>query len=212
MNKKFAIGIPTINCADLLVPALEKYYKAFPNTAFVIIDNGSQKIPGINEHTTIFRLEKNLGVATSWNMIAKYIFYNLEIPNAFILNDDIYWDKTDQEVIDFIDGNGCHDFISSVGEWCNFLLPEDTFKIVGEFDEQFMCYFEDNDFAYRMKLLDLAVTESQFLYPAIFRRSMSSQKAPFLKQYFQVSREHYKRKWGGYPGQEIFRSPFGLVE
>jgi GT2 family glycosyltransferase len=211
MNETFAIGIPTINCADILVPALQRYYNDFPTTFFVIVDNGSQEIP-VNSRTTLLRYGRNLGVPTSWNAMARHIFYKHNIRNIFLLNDDIYWGKREKEVIQFVEINASQDFIAATGEWCNFLLPQDTFETVGEFDEQIMAYHEDNDFDYRMKLLDIIPASSPFLYPDEFKRSMSQKKDPTLKQYFQLSREYYKRKWGGYPGKETFKTPFGLKE
>ena len=47
MKHSFAIGIPTINRADLLNPTLQKYFQDFPNVDIYILDNGSQKIISI---------------------------------------------------------------------------------------------------------------------------------------------------------------------
>ena len=42
MKIKFAIGIPTYNRADLLLPALMFYAHDYPNTKILVIDNGNQ--------------------------------------------------------------------------------------------------------------------------------------------------------------------------
>ena len=44
MNNVFAIGIPTLNRADLLNPVLKKYAADFPDTKIYVVDNGNQDI------------------------------------------------------------------------------------------------------------------------------------------------------------------------
>ncbi len=75
-NTLFAIGIPTINRADLLQEALEKYSLDFPNTIIIVVDNGKQQfdISKFSENIHFIYNSTNQGVSESWNQIAKAIF------------------------------------------------------------------------------------------------------------------------------------------
>ena len=59
MKNNFAIGIPTLNRADLLNPTLKKYFKQFPNTDIYIIDNGSQSIVSRSNNYNCFNAPEN---------------------------------------------------------------------------------------------------------------------------------------------------------
>ena len=71
-NFKIIIGIPTLNRADLLNEALEKYFEDFKDTEIFIVDNGKQNIITREEKFAIYKPEENLGVAKSWNTIMDY--------------------------------------------------------------------------------------------------------------------------------------------
>lgn len=88
--------------------------------------------------------------------------------------------------------------------------------VSGLFDEGFSpAYFEDNDYHYRLKLYlgDAAVvTANDALF---YHYTNGTQKhalpAPVVSnRRFEQNRAYYVRKWGGPPGQEWFRSPFGV--
>ena len=63
MKNNFAIGIPTLNRADLLNPTLTKYFKQFPNTDIYIIDNGNQSIVSRSNNYNCFNAPENFGVS-----------------------------------------------------------------------------------------------------------------------------------------------------
>ena len=44
MIRKFAIGIPTLNRADLLQASLDKYAIDFSDVEIFVIDNGNQEL------------------------------------------------------------------------------------------------------------------------------------------------------------------------
>ena len=44
MKPKFSIGIPTLNRADLLIPALMYYKLDFPDIRVSVLDNGNQNL------------------------------------------------------------------------------------------------------------------------------------------------------------------------
>ena len=94
---KLIIGIPTLNRADLLNEALEKYFEDFQDTEIFIVDNGNQSIITREEKFAIYRPAENLGVAKSWNMIMDYAD-KLKATHVLMLNDDIVLGRTEHEI------------------------------------------------------------------------------------------------------------------
>ena len=88
----FAIGIPTLNRADLLLPSLIKYVtEDFKDIQIHIIDNGKQDLSFLNilsPNVFVYEEKQNIGVAASWNKLCKIIFEKHN--HALILNDDVY--------------------------------------------------------------------------------------------------------------------------
>lgn len=213
LQSKFAIAIPTINRKDLLHETLLKYRVDFPNTLIYVTDNGKQGFEPKDYHNDVFFNEssKNLGVAASWNLMINDIFhatYNCKIENVLVLNDDIYLGKTEQEIIDFIDTNKFSLATTNL-TWCAFILSRETFEKIGSFDENiFPAYFEDNDYAYRLKLAEVPHSCHEFLNPKTFINSGSIAKNPSLNLNFEKNRQYFISKWGGEPHQEQFLTPF----
>lgn len=206
-NELFAIGIPTINRADLLNYALKRYLDDFPDSEFYIVDNGEQAIiehPRIKTH----KAAQNYGVARSWNELCKSIFRE-NYPYAVILNDDIYLGRKEWEIKDCIFKNIDESFLANTGTWCSFIMPVTTFNSVGDFDENFFpAYFEDNDYAYRLKLSGKSFFPTSVLAPVEYRNSMSIAKDSTLNRGFETNKQYYIKKWGGMPTQEIYQCEF----
>lgn len=236
-NSTFAIGIPTINRADLLNPTLEKYVDDFPNTRIYIVDNGLQNL-FTHPNIAVIRPDGNIGVAGSWNLLCQCIFQG-RIPDgyaayaqvlgtdtvsrlygsfpcswAWILNDDIYSGKHEEALLHALSPEVLRigrvaDFIAPIGNWSNFLIRPACYARVGPFDHEFYpAYFEDNDYRYRMKLRDQLYKETDLLAPEVLRVSCSIEKDPSLNARFQENLDRYKAKWGGIPGEETFREPW----
>ena len=213
MNKKFAIGIPTINRSDLLNVALEKYFKNFPNVEIFVIDNGNQNISQRNIKFNYFNPGENYGVAKSWNYLCDKIFESHEY--ALILNDDIVIDLNEEELESFIDGH-VFDLIRCNKDYdmsC-FALTKKCFSQF-RFDEAFYpAYFEDLDFIYRLKLSNKKIIESSFLNPSEFINSASISENggdPNLVKEFPKLLKYFIEKWGGPPGKELFVAPFNKL-
>ena len=85
--------------------------------------------------------------------------------------------------------------------------------VVGPFDERFYpAYFEDNDYHYRIQLAGLrAVTYPPAMFYHYGSRTQNEATAvPLVPgSVFDENRRRYVQKWGGPPGQEQFRNPFG---
>ncbi len=219
MKNTFAIGIPTLNRADLLIPTLEKYIKDFPNTKIYILDNGNQEEISHkkNPHPVFdninilrFSAEKNLGVAASWNLLCKWIFIGNDF--AIIMNDDIYWGANEKEVDEHLTKYERQRFFSNPVDWCNFIIPKKTFRYVGEFDESFYpAYCEDNDYAYRMKLSGIRPYKTTFLLPSVHRASQTLEKDSSISLAYVKNKKKYIEKWGGEPDFERFATPFNKI-
>ena len=93
-------------------------------------------------------------------------------------------------------------------------MPIKTLEKVGLFDIQYVTsYFEDNDFAYRMKLAGMKVIADAFFNPEVYRNSATIEKDPSLNSNFERNKQRFISKWGGMPNQEIFNIPFnGTIE
>lgn len=211
-NTAFAIGIPTINRADLLNPTLEKYLIDFRNTRILVIDNGDQKIIE-HKNILVYRPGENFGVARSWNYLCKQIFNVWQLPYSLILNDDIYIGKFEYEILDCITRLRAESLLTNTGTWCSFIMPHSTFGRIGEFDENFkVAYFEDNDYAYRLQLAGTPHFPTKGIAPLNFVNSGSIQRDAGLNKMFEPNRHYYIRKWGGPPGEEKFKIPFNGKE
>ena len=206
---KFCILIPTLNRKDLLLEALDYYTNVFINTPIYILDNGKQDIPNTYRNTYIYNKENNLGVAGSWNyLIEKGISNGYHF--FLILNDDIILKKDEDSIYNIILEHGSDKFIRSeeLYNWSAFILSKNIYLSVGRFDVGFeRCYFEDNDYEYRMKLENVSIIYSKELNAEVYRNSMTIQKEPHLNN-FNNNMNYYISKWGGMPKKEIYTIPF----
>jgi GT2 family glycosyltransferase len=205
---KFVVAIPTLNRADLLNEALERYFEDFKDTHIAICDNGKQSIITREENFMIYRPEENMGVSKSWNMLMDYAD-KINATHVLMLNDDIVLGKTEHEINMVIRNNPDADFINSFHNWCSFILRVDSWKKAGKFDEEFFpAYFEDNSFDYKMTLMGAKKTWTSFLDPLVYRNSMTIAKEPNLNNRFQQNREMYIQMWGGLPTEEKYTTKF----
>lgn len=203
----FGIGIPTLNRADLLIPSLQKYANDFPQTDIHIVDNGNQDIFSINKFFHIYKPEKNLGVAGSWNFLCSKIFEKYDY--ALIINDDVYLGYDKELVTDVINQNQ-NTLIQSHISWSVIVISKHLYEYIGNFDETFYpAYFEDSDYLYRMKLNGIRQAVSEKLNPEIIRISMTYEKSPeFVNESMKVNRQRYIDKWGNIPLLETFLTPY----
>ncbi len=205
---KYCILIPTINRKDLLVPALEYYTENMPNTEIFVWDNGNQAIPQMQRLETVV-VFKNYGVASSWNKLIN-LAHNRGHENYLILNDDIIYkggESTLQKLIDSPDKNTFYRCRPAYN-WSCYLLRHSIYEKVGPFDEGFeVCYFEDNDYEYRMGLEGVRIKFEDCLNPDVYLNSQSMAADPKLNN-FVKNRAYYDTKWGGPPNEEKYKTPF----
>lgn len=95
-----------------------------------------------------------------------------------------------------------------------FMLSKACWEDVGEFDELFEpAYFEDNDYHYRMKKLEIPaiVYPSAMFYHYGSRTQNEALGQPIVSgPLFENNRAFYAKKWGGIPGQETFNTPYNI--
>jgi hypothetical protein len=205
---KLIVAIPTLNRADLLNEALEKYFEDFKETHIAICDNGKQNIITREENFMIYRPSENLGVAKSWNMLMDYAD-KMKATHVLMLNDDIVLGRTEHEIKMILRNNQDADFINSFQNWCSFILRVDIWKKAGKFDEEFFpAYFEDNSFDYKMTLVNAKKSWTSFLDPIVYRNSMTIAKDPILNNRFSQNRAMYIDMWGGLPTEEKYITKF----
>jgi GT2 family glycosyltransferase len=207
---KFAIGIPTINRADLLIPSIKKYVNDFKGVEIHIIDNGNQGLEKLEDYENVFvhTQAKNLGVAGSWNFLCDLIYSKHDW--ALLINDDVYLGYDAEAIDKVVDDNNTFGIIQSHLNFSVILLQKDFYKFVGRFDEKFYpAYYEDSDYLYRMRLLGVFQGVDAKLNPIDARVSQTYEKAPdFVNDAMKYSRQRYIDKWGDSPLLEKFKTPF----
>lgn len=205
----FCILIPTINRKDLLVEALDFYTTHMPSTQILIWDNGNQDIPTY-PNTEVFVQDHNFGVAASWNALMVKA-QEKGFSNYLILNDDIILRCPENRIEQLLNTNKAENAFyrcQATYNWSVFLLRQSIVDVVGNFDENFKrCYFEDNDYQYRMKLAGIPVIYEPSLNPEVYRNSQTILKDPLLSNFID-NRNYFISKWGGDPEKETFKTPF----
>lgn len=206
----FAIGIPTLNRSDLLLPTLIKYVtEDFKDIEIHIIDNGKQDLSFLNIIPNVFLYEedKNIGVAASWNKLCRTIFEKHS--HALILNDDVYLGYNTDTVNSVIQKYE-YSLVQSFVSWSVILISKYMYDYIGDFDEVFYpAYYEDSDYLYRMKLKGIRQDVEAELNPLTVRISMTQERDPELvNASMQINRLRYIEKWGNSPLLETFLTPY----
>ena len=207
----FCILIPTINRKDLLEEALKQYAVYYPNTKKLILDNGNQNIEAQDFRTILYKSPQNLGVAGSWNFLIKRAIEQGET-NFLILNDDVILKKGEAIIDEIISSKlpSTNNFFvcDPSNHWSSYILNKYIFEDIGDFDENFKrCFFEDNDYAYRMKLKGINYHIDRRLNPEVFLNNGSTIVDPNLRG-DQENSKYFVRKWGGMPNEEKYLTPF----
>jgi GT2 family glycosyltransferase len=207
----FAIGIPTLNRADLLLPSLIKYVtEDFKDIQIHIIDNGKQDLSFLNilsPNVFVYEEKQNIGVAASWNKLCKIIFEKHN--HALILNDDVYLGYN-TDVVNSVIEKYEYSLVQSYVSWSVILMSKYMYDYIGDFDETFYpAYYEDSDYLYRMKLKGIRQDLEAELNPQTVRISMTQERDPELvNSSMQANRLRYIEKWGNSPLLETYLTPY----
>jgi len=152
-----------------------------------------------------------LGVAGSWNWLVKNAIKHL-YHDFLILNDDVVLKQGESTISALIEQGGDNTFhvCKTFYNWSSFILNRTIYEKVGEFDETFKkCFFEDNDYCYRMILAGVNYQFQDALNPEVYRNSQTIAKDPTLSGYLE-NEKYFIEKWGGKPGSETFKTPFAI--
>lgn len=218
------LGIPVLNRGDLLMRGITSI--DHPIETLFIINNGNdtgvisatQKIQNREiENEGLFeniRIEKhrNLGCGPSWNHVMKnsegpWLFAGSDVkflPGMLAMLDRKAEEHPDASIVC---GNGYN----------VFLLTKTCIDKVGYFDENFYpAYFEDVDHFRRVALSGakaVGVDEFKCIHgePPFWGSSTVKSDAEYDRKNgitFSNNQDYYIRKWGGYPADEKYRTPF----
>mgnify|MGYP001188963047 FL=1 len=208
--------VPTLNRYDLLIELLASVRAGtrVPDHIY-IIDNGGNcpKIDGVE----IVQPGCNIGVSASWNLGLR-----LSKDVAIVSNDDMC---VRPDTVERIVSHGesypivcCNSGLPGIGQsWGFFLQHPDVAKKIGWYDESFWpAYYEDADYLWRLKLANIPYLVAIDVFADQPNGASSSTaklskelKSQFHRAFYKNERR-YIRKWGGLPGFEKFRTPFGV--
>lgn len=212
------LGIPYINRPDLLRRCVESIDYPVDNLVIVDNSNGSSPItfaaPSCVKHVDIIT-HRNAGVAGSWNEII------MLYPASFwcLVNSDIQFAPGDLGLMcDAADERGhkvgCFYANHGASFW---ILTEFGVENAGVLDSSIHpAYCEDCDIAVRMDRLGIIRENVQGCRSIHGDDKLTGSCAvnsdPFMREAnirtHGVNLEFYKKKWGGYPGEERFKHPF----
>jgi GT2 family glycosyltransferase len=176
--------------------------------------------------------KQNRGVAAGWNLgidIAR--MYGCT--TAIVANDDIvFYPGTIRKLHRAVQGGydvasavNRRDFAEGEGaDWaidysCFAVNPETFFDKFGRFDENFKpAYFEDNDMHRRVTLLggksvnliDAPMYHAGSVTQLAGTNDPDTPNRVVSHHQFRLNRDYYQAKWGGWPGEEKFDTPFNL--
>jgi GT2 family glycosyltransferase len=158
---------------------------------------------------------ENLGVAPGWNLLCQTAF-NDGCDAIIIANDDIILESdTISRVVQALNENSfvCYG-AAGHNAFSFFAITRGLYEQVGEFDNQFWpAYYEDNDYAYRMKLLGLEMCYldgSSFYHAGSATLGKYSEEEKAIHHHnFRKNTDYYIQKWGGLPNHEAYKTPFG---
>jgi GT2 family glycosyltransferase len=191
--------------------AMDWYSSNIRETEIIILDNGKQGIASAVPSIKVFESNYNKGVAGSWNWLINKAIAEGHT-HFLVLNDDIILKRYVSEIQQIIDRYDEMTFHRPrpFYNWSAFILNKTIWDKVGQFDESFVkCFFEDNDYEYRMKLAGVNINYEDGLNAQVYRNSQTIERHPLLGGYIE-NREYYIRKWGGVPNEEVYKTPFGL--
>lgn len=188
----------------------------------------------------VFDWHENKGVAASWNLGIKTAINRFDCNYFFVPNNDIllHSEAVDRlieatgptsavlttgfdvcglvnqpEDVFFMPPPGKGE-LSEAPEFSCFLLTKKAISKVGYFDENFYpAYFEDNDYHYRIKMAgEKALKIHDALYFHYGSRTIRDNPdvRAVSNRFYLENKAYFVRKWGGEPGREKYKYPFGF--
>lgn len=179
-------------------------FKDLANNNFEKIQDNINFVLTQNEH---------VGVGGAWNQILKFAFLKENFDVAIICGSDVefkqgyiesYLKEFEENSLEFSTARG-------FGFNC-FAITRKCYEIVGEFDLNFFIYYEDNDYAHRVRLSGLKIDDAgdekllNHYGSATIRKDERYNKANGIT--FPLNQKYFIKKWGGLPENELYKYPF----
>ena len=157
----------------------------------------------------------NRGTASSWNLLCHNAF-DSGCDAVIIAKDCLILDQpTLTETIKALKNRPfVHYEAIKHKPFSFFALTRELFEDIGEFDNQFWPEgFQDNDYAYRLKLKEKPMRVFKGVSFTDADRTLSAkyneEEKAMYHHNFRKNAEYYVQKWGGLPEHETFKTPFG---
>lgn len=208
-----------------MIPALEA-----PNVWFHVFTHSRR--PAAADFVSYYDMHPNMiihdygvnrGLAQSWNdgIIESY---ERGADAVLVVNDDVTMSREDMLILanaavehreaGIIEAEGFNERMNEhqILQFAVFGINPIALDTIGYFDQNFApIYFEDSDYSRRAALAGL-IYHNAGETSMVHRGSATIGSVPELNQQnhmtFSLCNAYYRRKWGGEPGQEIFRHPF----
>lgn len=202
------------HCRNAILAAKQS---SLPPDRCTIIDNSGHNAiePFVHDlsDVVIWPQAYNLGVAQSFN-----VFMSTLDDDIIIANDDVFvHEHTIEALINAAHNNPRDIFFAGSGHSGNafslFLLKKKGWLEIGPFDKRFYPgYFEDNDYAYRMRLKGYSIIAVEnATYDHIGSSTIKTYNQEMMQQHhhdFNRNAQYYLSKWGGKPTEEKYTEEF----
>lgn len=215
--------IPTYKRFDLLKNCVDSALAGSVKPHFIhIIDTSGGNLPEDiftepeyeDVDITVFNPCQRISLGLAWNLLIDSVPYN-HIP--LICNDDIEFNTESVErMLTHIEHGSVCFGLTGKNRFSLFSLDHITWASVGMFDHEFFpAYFEDTDFGYRLKILNVneiyVDSKVKHLGSATINSYTPKEQEEHRLQ-FIANENRYIAKWGGKPGEERFTHPFSTTE
>lgn len=185
-----------------------------PDNIFIVDNGGSLNISDLSfPNIKIYRPPYNIGLAASWN----YFLTHVDDIKLFV-NDDVYFENNSIETMVNAFDENCVIYptgMKQINSFSCMIIPNNVFNVVGPFDVNISphyAYFEDNDYAYRMKLRGInlvGITDCNVDHTGSATiKSYSKQEESEHHSKFKLAERNFSMKWGNSPGRERYKFPY----
>lgn len=170
------------------------------------------------QHFKVWTNNQNIGVARSFNA-ALYYANTLMYDYLIISNDDLTLNENTLDLM-IAHANNTPDQLlfctegATLNAFSLFLVrPKQTLLTIGYFETAYFSYLEDNDFAYRLRLIgfDLCRVPGCEISSHVVSGTIqhfNAEEAEKFHQYRANGTHEYLRKWGGGPHEERYTTPY----
>lgn len=222
------IIMPTFNCVKYTQQTLGSIKTNLPCNV-IIVDNAStdgtlQLLNDLSKisNQIIIRNMKRISLSAAWNMGLKRAMQDSEFKYAYVLNNDLILEPYQLEVLvafakdhpEYVIMSGLNtrvwkkrpnEIVEGACNFSAFFITKSCLEKVGLFDENFLgAYFEDNDYALRVKKAGLkmcVVCDVGFNHfgSVTLREGLTKQEQAHQNACFINNREYFRKKWGFIP-------------